>query len=139
MSNQIDPHELKTLLDRSGVKVVDGSWALDGTDMHALFLQEHIPGARFFDIEAVSDHSTSLPHMAPSPSDFAAAVGGMGISADDHIVVYDRQGLFSAARVWWTFKLMGHKAVQVLRGGLPGWKAAGLPVTADTGAVAPVT
>lgn len=145
MSHQIEPLELKALMDRAAVhvldgspaaiqavKVVDGSWALDGTDMHGVFKAEHIPGAQFFDIEAISDHSTSLPHMVPTPEAFAAAVGAMGIAAGDRVVIYDRQGLFSAARVWWTFRLMGHQDVQVLRGGLPAWKTAGLPVTDDT-------
>jgi len=69
--------------------------------------------------------------MAPTPEQFAQAVGRMGIAETDHVVIYDRQGLFSAARVWWTFMLMGHEKVQVLRGGLPAWKAAGLPVSAE--------
>ncbi len=129
MTNQIEPTALEALIERQAVKVIDGSWALDGSDMHARFLDEHIPGAQFFDIEAISDHTTSLPHMAPTPEVFAKAVGRMGISAGDAVVVYDQQGLFSAARVWWTFRLMGHRQVQVLRGGLPAWKAAGLPVT----------
>ncbi len=131
MTNQIEPQALRKLIDEGKVKVVDGSWALDGTDMHALYLRDHIPDAVFFDIEAVSDHSTGLPHTAPSPEAFAAAVGAMGISAEDHVVVYDRQGLFSAARVWWTFKLMGHEKVEVLRGGLPAWQILHLPVTAE--------
>ena len=126
MTTQIDPAELKALLDRDAARVVDGSWALDGTDMRALYDRAHIPGAIFFDIEAISDHSTGLPHMAPSPEQFARAVGELGISADDTVVVYDRQGLFSAARVWWTFRLMGHRDVRILRGGLPAWQAAGL-------------
>jgi len=128
---QIDAIALKTLINSHMVKVIDGSWALDGTDMQALYLQEHIPGAYFFDLDAISDRSTDLPHMAPSPSVFAEAVGHMGISHADHVVIYDRQGLFSAARVWWTFRLMGHKQVQILRGGLPAWKAAGFQVTSD--------
>jgi thiosulfate/3-mercaptopyruvate sulfurtransferase len=131
MTNQIEPQALSKLIDKGGVKVIDGSWALDGTDMHALYVKEHIPGAVFFDIEAVSDHSTGLPHTAPTPEAFSAAVGALGISCDDHVVVYDRQGLFSAARVWWTFKLMGHDKVQVLRGGLPAWQILHLPVTAE--------
>lgn len=131
MTNQIEPQALRNLIDEGTVKIIDGSWALDGTDMHAIYLKEHIPGAVFFDIEAVTDHSSGLPHTAPSPEAFAAAVGTMGISAEDHVVVYDRQGLFSAARVWWTFKLMGHNKVQVLRGGLPAWQMLHLPVTAE--------
>jgi thiosulfate/3-mercaptopyruvate sulfurtransferase len=129
MTAQIEPLALHRQLEKQAVKIVDGSWALDGTDMHALYVQEHIPGAVFFDIDTISDHSTPLPHMAPTPEIFAEAVGYMGISAEDSVVIYDQQGLFSAARVWWTFKLMGHAQVQVLRGGLPAWKASGLPVT----------
>ncbi len=129
MTTQIDPRDLHRLIEAGTAKVVDGSWVLDGTDMRALYLNEHIPGAVFFDIDAISDTSVPLPHMAPSPAMFAEAVGKMGITPDSHVVVYDRQGLFSAARVWWTFRLMGHEKVQVLKGGLPAWKDAGLPVT----------
>jgi thiosulfate/3-mercaptopyruvate sulfurtransferase len=137
MTTQIDATALKALIDREAVRVVDGSWALDGSDMRALYRQGHIPGAVFFDIEAISDHSTGLPHMAPSPTVFAEAVGAMGISADDTVVVYDQQGLFSAARVWWTFRLMGHTDVRVLLGGLPAWRAAGFAVTDEMTPVAP--
>ena len=129
MTTQIETQDLAKLMGSDTVKILDGSWALDGTDMRALYRADHIPGAQFFDLDAISDHSTPLPHMVPSPDQFAAAVGQMGISETDHVVIYDRQGLFSAARVWWTFRLMGHEKVQVLRGGLPAWQAAGFPVT----------
>ena len=137
MTTQIDAAALNTLIDRRVVHVVDGSWALDGTDMHALYNREHIPEAVFFDIDAISDKSSGLPHMAPSPQRFAAAVGTMGITNDDTVVVYDRQGLFSAARVWWTFRLMGHRDVRILRGGLPAWCEAGFSVTAAVTVVTP--
>lgn len=127
MPAQIEADALKSLLDAGAVKIIDGSWALDGTDMRALYAESHIPTAQFFDIDAISDRSSGLPHMAPTPEVFAQAVGDMGISETDHVVIYDRQGLFSAARVWWTFRLMGHKKVQVLTGGLPAWLAAGYP------------
>ncbi|MDV6329395.1 3-mercaptopyruvate sulfurtransferase [Asticcacaulis sp. 201] len=139
MTTQITPVDLQKRIEARAVKVLDGSWALDGTDMFDLYRQDHIPGAQFFDIEAISDHSTDLPHMAPSPDQFANAVGLMGICETDHVVIYDRQGLFSAARVWWTFKLMGHDKVQVLCGGLPAWRAAGLPVTAEVDTPVPAT
>jgi len=139
MTTQIEPSCLSKLIEKNTVKILDGSWALDGTDMQALYKADHIPGACFFDLEAISDHSTPLPHMAPSPAQFADAVGHMGISENDHIVIYDRQGLFSSARVWWTFKLMGHDKVQILRGGLPVWKAAGLPVTSEVTTPVPTT
>lgn len=128
MTTQIEPSVLFNLIGKDDVKVLDASWALDGTDMRALFVHDHIPGAQFFDIEAISDHSTDLPHMAPSPQAFAEAMGALGLRESDQVVIYDRQGLFSAARAWWTFKLMGHAHVYVLRGGLPAWKAAGLPI-----------
>jgi thiosulfate/3-mercaptopyruvate sulfurtransferase len=129
MTTQIDARELNALIKQDAVHVVDGSWALDGTDMRALYGQSHIPGAVFFDIDAISDHTTNLPHMAPSPAAFAEAVGALGVPAYATVVVYDRQGLFSAARVWWTFRLMGHRDVRILRGGLPAWLAAGYGVT----------
>ncbi|MFP1131396.1 3-mercaptopyruvate sulfurtransferase [Asticcacaulis sp. W401b] len=127
MPAQTEADTLKPLLDAGAVKIIDGSWALDGTDMRALYAESHIPTAQFFDIDAISDRSSGLPHMAPTPEVFAQAVGDMSISETDHVVIYDRQGLFSAARVWWTFRLMGHKKVQVLKGGLPAWLAAGYP------------
>lgn len=129
MKAQISVSELSPLIEAGKVKIIDGSWALDGTDMQALFRDSHIPTARFFDLEAISDRRSALPHMAPTPEIFAKAIGDMGISPSDHVVIYDRQGLFSAARVWWTFRLMGHETVQILRGGLPAWQAAGLPVS----------
>ena len=93
----------------------------------------HIPGAVFFDIEAVSDHSTELPHMLPGPTQFGEAVGALGIGDGDTVVVYDSTGLFSAARVWWTFRVFGAKSVYILDGGLPKWKAEGRPLeTGDT-------
>jgi len=138
-STQIDPADLHKEMETGAVRVIDGSWALDGTDMRALYRQEHIPGAQFFDLDFLSDHRTPLPHMAPSPTQFAAAAGQMGISEKTPVVIYDRQGLFSAARVWWTFRLMGHKNVRVLRGGLPAWKAAGFAVTDQVSTPVPTT
>ena len=131
MSTHIDALHLKTLMDRDVVKILDASWDLNGTDLHAVFKSEHIPGAQFFDLEGVANRDTDLPHMAPSPDVFAKAVGDLGINNEDYVVIYDQIGLFSAARVWWTFKLMGHDRVTVLRGGLPAWKAAGMPISSE--------
>ena len=83
--------------------------------------QRRIPGAVFFDIDDIADHSTGLPHMLPKPEHFARAVGALGVSECDRVVVYDEAGLFSAARVWWMFRIMGHENVSVLDGGLPKW------------------
>ena len=84
-----------------------------------------IPGAQFFDIDAVADHASGLPHMLPVPRDFAAAVAALGVSSSSHVVVYDQRGIFSAPRLWWMFRVFGHDNVQVLNGGLPAWLAAG--------------
>lgn len=124
----ISADELAILLSDPSVRVLDGSWHLDGRNARAEFEAQRIPGARFFDLEAVSDRSSDLPHMLPSSDAFAQAMGALGVSDTDRIVVYDAAGLFSAARVWWSLRVMGAKQVQVLDGGLPRWKAKGLPV-----------
>jgi thiosulfate/3-mercaptopyruvate sulfurtransferase len=115
--------------------VVDGSYYLGpmGRDADAEYASGHIPGAVRFDIEAISDHANPLPHMLPAPDEFARAVGALGIGDQDTIVVYDGLGLFSAPRVWWTFRLFGAENVFVLDGGLPKWKAEGRPL--ETGVV----
>ena len=97
-------------------------------DGHAEYRGGHIPGAVFFDVEAISDHSTDLPHMLPGPTQFGEAVGALGIGNGDTVVVYDSLGLFSAARVWWTFRVFGAKTIYILDGGLPKWKSEGRPL-----------
>jgi thiosulfate/3-mercaptopyruvate sulfurtransferase len=123
----ISTEELAAILGRPGTKVVDASWHLNARDALREFEDQHVPGAVFFDIDAIADRGTSLPHMLPEPASFAAAVGALGIGADDHIIVYDSVGMFSAARVWWTFRAMGAARVQVLDGGLPKWLAESRP------------
>lgn len=117
-------------LDDPDVAIVDGSWHLPGTrDAKAEHVAAHIPGAVFFDIDAVADTSNPLPHMLPSPAQFAAAAGALGIDERQRIVVYDSVGLGSAPRVWWTFRIMGARDVVILDGGLPKWIAEGRPVS----------
>ena len=116
------------------VRVLDCSWYLpamarDGIEEHAA---RRIPGARYFDVDAISDPSSALPHMLPSASQFAAACDALDVRNDDQIVVYDGAGLFSAARAWWMFKAFGHDAVAVLDGGMPAWLEAGLPLDEAT-------
>lgn len=110
--------------------VVDGSFYLPAQrrDAAAEYRAGHIPGAVRFDIDEISDHSSPLPHMLPSAFDFAMAVGELGISERDTVVIYDGIGLFSAPRVWWTFRLYGAEYVHILDGGLPKWKAEGRPL-----------
>ncbi len=124
----ITTDELAALLDDPRLRIVDGSWHLGGRDARADFDAARIPGAVHFDLEAVSDHDSPLPHMLPTPEAFAAAAGALGIAETDTIVVYDTVGLFSAPRVWWTFRLMGARNVRVLDGGLPKWLAEGRAV-----------
>lgn len=131
MNPLISTDELAAVLGAPDLRLIDGSWHLDGRDAAAQFCEAHIPGAVFFDLEAVSDADSPLPHMLPTAEAFAASVGALGVGADDHIVVYDTAGLFSAARVWWMFRTMGASRVQVLDGGLPKWLAEGRAVTAD--------
>lgn len=114
------------------IVVIDGSWHLptENKDAEAEYLSAHIPGAVRFNIDALSDLSSGLPHMLPSAEQFSAAMGKLGISDTDTIVIYDSLGLFSAARVWWTFLHFGAENVYVLDGGLPSWRSLGLPVEA---------
>jgi thiosulfate/3-mercaptopyruvate sulfurtransferase len=112
------------------IVVVDGSWhlAITGRNARAEYAAAHIPGAVFFDIDAVADLTNPLPHMLPTPENFAAAAGALGIDEAMRIVIYDVLGLAAAPRVWWTFRVMGAKDVVLLDGGLPQWIAEGRPV-----------
>jgi thiosulfate/3-mercaptopyruvate sulfurtransferase len=107
--------------------VIDASWYLptDRRNARAEYLAVHIPGAVFFDIDAIADTSAGLPHMLPKPGPFAAAMGALGLSDAMRYVVYDGSGLFSAARVWWTLRTYGVRDVSVLQGGLPKWRTEG--------------
>lgn len=111
------------------LRVLDASWYLPdaGRDARAEYETAHIPGARFFDIDDISDARSDLPHMAPPPEKFMSRMRAMGVGDGHQIVVYDGAGLLSAARVWWLFRLMGHRDVAVLDGGLPKWQAEGRP------------
>ncbi len=117
-------------LSDPGVVVIDASWHMPAAnrDGRREFLAGHIPGAAFFDLDAVSDHSSPLPHMLPSPEDFASAMGALGVSNDLKVVVYDAAGLFSAPRLWWMLRIFGHEHVAILDGGLPKWTAEGHPL-----------
>ena len=126
----VDTEWLAGHLSSPGLIVLDGSWHLPtaNRDPKAEFLAEHIPGAVFFDIDDLSDEKSVLPHMLPSTTKFSSRMKKMGVGDGMKVVVYDSAGLFSAARVWWTFRAMGHEDVAVLNGGLKKWKAEGRPV-----------
>ena len=108
------------------ISVVDGSWHLppEQRNAHAEYLQGHIPGAVFFDIDSVCTPG-DLPHMMPSAAFFAESVGKLGLEKSNTVVVYDTKGLFSAARVWWMLTVFGYSDVKILDGGLPAWSDAG--------------
>ncbi|MER9952094.1 3-mercaptopyruvate sulfurtransferase [Mesorhizobium sp. M0047] len=135
----VDADWLQQRLGEPGLTIVDASWYLPAQkrDARGEYDAAHIPGARFLDQDAVSDPDSPLPHMLPSPQDFAQYVGAMGVSADDTIVVYDGPGFFSAPRAWWMFRVMGVFQTYILDGGFDGWKAAGRPVTAEPTKIAP--
>jgi thiosulfate/3-mercaptopyruvate sulfurtransferase len=126
----VSPAWLRPRLTAPDVVVVDASWYLPNMnrDPDAEYAAGHIPGAVRFDIDGIKDMSTSLPHMLPSPETFAARVGAMGIGDGMKIVVYDGAGLFSAPRVWWTFRVFGAQDVVMLDGGFPAWKEGGFPL-----------
>ena len=112
------------------LRVLDASWYMPGSgrDPNAEYDAAHIPGARFFDIDEISDLRSDLPHMVPPVDKFMSRMRAMGVGDGHQVVVYDGAGLFSAARVWWLFKLMGQDDVAVLDGGLPKWQAEGREV-----------
>jgi len=110
--------------------VIDGTFLLptEGRNAREEYVASHIPGAVFFDVDEIADHSTNLPHMLPTPEAFAKTVGALGISDTSRIVVYDTSNFQGGARVWWTLRLFGAKDVKLLAGGFARWKAEGRPL-----------
>ncbi len=117
-------------LDAPDIRVIDATWLMPGSDREARddYAAAHIPGAVFFDIDEIADTANPLPHMLPSAAKFASRAKALGLGDGSRIVAYDQTGLTSAARAWWMFRVMGHKEVVVLDGGLPKWIAEGRPV-----------
>ncbi len=117
-------------LDQPDLRIVDATYYLpmQNKNAKAEYLERHIPGAIFFDLDDISDTSSALPHMLPPPEKFASRVRKLGIGDGNRIVVYDAQGMMSAARVWWMFRIFGAREVAILDGGLPKWLAEGRPV-----------
>jgi thiosulfate/3-mercaptopyruvate sulfurtransferase len=112
------------------LRLLDASWYLpdQGRDARAEYEAAHIPGARFFDIDDVSDSRSEMPHMAPPPEKFMSRLRKLGVGDGHQVVIYDGAGMFSAPRVWWLFRLMGKQDVAVLDGGLPKWRAENRPI-----------
>lgn len=129
MSPLVSTQWLADHLQAPDVRIVDASWYLADAkrDPKAEYDEAHIPGADYFSIDEISDTASPYPHMLPAPEKFASRVKAMGLGDGNRIVVYDGAGLFSAARVWWMFRAMGHEDVFVLDGGFPKWRAEGRP------------
>ncbi|WP_035024619.1 sulfurtransferase [Enterovibrio calviensis] len=126
---------LRDNLNIPNLKMIDASWFMPGSERNAKseWMSQRIPGAVYFDFDAeIVDKSSPLPHMLPSPEQFEQAVSALGISNEDTVVVYDSAGIFSAPRVWWMFKAMGHKSAAVLDGGFPAWISAGGEIDTET-------
>ena len=123
----ISTETLATRLAEPNLRIADASWYLpqEGRNPVAEYEAAHIPGAVFFDIDAISDHETDLPHMLPSPVVFASAMRKLGIGDSDFVVFYDGAGIYSAARALWMMRAMGHRKAAVLDGGFPKWRREG--------------
>ncbi len=120
-------------LSRPGLRVLDASWYLPtaARDPRAEYAAAHIPGALYFDLDAVSDQASPLPHMLPEPAAFARTMSALGLHDGDDLIVYDGSGTnISAARAWWTFRVFGHSRVAVLDGGLLKWQRESRPLEA---------
>ncbi len=142
MSALISTSQLADLLASGGdVVVLNGSWHMpsEKRDAKAEHAKAHIPGARFFDIDVISDAASPYPHMLPNEAAFEKAVSALGIDNKSRVVVYDSAGLFSAARVWWMLRVFGHDNVQVLDGGLPQWVSEGRPTDQREAPVKPAS
>ena len=135
----VDTGWLHEHLADSDLRVVDSTWYLPTVDREGIadYRNAHIPGAVFWDIDAICDPDSGLPHMLPDETVFADHMGRLGISNDDHVVVYDNSGMQTSPRVWWTLRAFGHRRVSVLDGGMRKWLAEDRPVAADTPAVTP--
>lgn len=140
MSSIVSASWLAEHLADPAIRVLDASWYLPGAlrDPRAEYLAGHVPGARFFDLDAASAHDTDLPHMLPTAEAFASLAGALGVGDDDMVVIYDGSGVnLSAPRVWWMFRAFGHERVAVLDGGIALWRAQGRPLEAGEPQVKP--
>jgi len=127
MNALINATDAQTLLNNPNSIVLDASYSVP--DPQGSFQRAHIPGAQFFDIDAVADINAPYAHTLPSADVFAADVSAMGINNDTNVIIYDQNGIaFAAARAWWMFRVFGHDNVHVINGGLPAWHMAGLPL-----------
>ena len=133
----VDTDWLAEKLDDPSVRIIDASWhlAAAGRSGAEEYAATHIPGAVFWDIDAIADPDSSLPHMMPDEATFEAHMNILGVSNDQHVVVYDNVSMMTAPRVWWTLRAFGHARVSLLNGGQVKWQAEGRSLTADASPV----
>jgi thiosulfate/3-mercaptopyruvate sulfurtransferase len=133
-TNLVSTEWLGDHLSTDDLVIFDASWHLPTAkrDAKVEFSAQHVSGARFFDIDLLSDRSSTLPHMLPSAAQFQEQVRALGVRSSSKVVAYDAAGLFSAARCWWMFKVFGHDKVSVLDGGLPKWLAENRAIESGT-------
>ena len=130
---------LATQLESNDLLVFDASWYMpaEARDARAEYRLGHIPGAQFFDIDAIADTESGLPHTVPTAARFERMLGALGVSADSRVVFYDQKGIFSSARGWWLMRLFGHERCAVLDGGLPKWRREGRRLESGEASVPP--
>ena len=123
MNQLIEIEWLKKNLNNPNVRIIDGTWHMPTSGLNAfeVFKEKHIPNAIFVDLEETSDQKSNLPHMMPDNVYFSKKISLLGINNNDHLVIYDMYGMFSAARIWFMFKAFGHEKVSILNGGFPAW------------------
>ena len=123
MNQLIEIEWLKKNLNNPNVRIIDGTWHMPTSGLNAfeVFKKKHIPNAIFIDLEETSDQKSNLPHMMPDNGYFSKKISLLGINNNDHLVIYDMYGMFSAARIWFMFKVFGHEKISILNGGFPAW------------------
>ncbi len=127
MNPLIEINWLKKNLNNPEIKIIDGTWHMPGSGINGfdIFKEKHIPNSIFIDLDEISDINSDLPHMMPDENYFSEKVSSLGISNNDHLIIYDMYGMFSAARIWFMFKAFGHNKVSLLNGGFPAWVDSG--------------
>jgi thiosulfate/3-mercaptopyruvate sulfurtransferase len=143
MNPLVTPAWLASRLRDPNTKILDATLPPVGVvpaiDTYSRYVAKHIPGAVFFDIEKLSDHSTPLPHMLPRQEEFSRSMSELGIGDEMDIVIYEQEGVFSAPRAWWMLRTFGARNVYILDGGLGAWTDAGLPLESGEVQTAPAT
>jgi len=127
MNSLIEIDWLKKNLNNPEIKIIDGTWHMPGSGINGfdIFKEKHIPNAIFIELDEVSDINSDLPHMMPDENYFSEKISSLGISNNDHLIIYDMYGMFSAARIWFMFKAFGHNNISLLNGGFPAWLDSG--------------